>query len=384
MRINEPVAEMPGSGIREIMNRALGRPGVIRLEIGDPNFPTPRHIVEAAHAAALSGATGYTQTAGIPPLREALAEKVRARNHFTVHPDQVVVAHGGVNAIFASLLTLTRPGDEILVPEPAWPVYRMMLRVLNLVPVTYALAADSGFLPAPDELERLLTPRTGVLLLNSPSNPLGAVIGRTRMTELLEFAARHDLWTVSDEAYDEITFGDTFVSAASIAPDHVVSCYSFSKTYAMTGWRIGYAVAPPEIAPTLAKCQEPLLTCVSTPTQHAALAALTGSQDVVREMREAYRSRRDLALSVLERSALRAFRPEGAFFLWIDVRSTGLPSRDLALRLLDEHAVALAFGTTFGEVGEGFVRVSLASSEEALTEGLTRLVDFAGSLVARG
>jgi aspartate/methionine/tyrosine aminotransferase len=296
----------------------------------------------------------------------------------------VVVAHGGVNAIFASLLTLTRAGDEILLPEPAWPVYRMMLRVLNLVPVTYALTADSGFLPAPDELERLLTPRTGVLLLNSPSNPLGAVIGRTRMTELLEFAAGHDLWTVSDEAYDEITFGDTFVSAAAIAPDHVVSCYSFSKTYAMTGWRIGYAVAPPEVAPTLAKCQEPLLTCVSTPTQHAALAALTGSQDVVREMREAYRSRRDLALSVLEGSALRAFRPEGAFFLWIDVRSTGLPSHDLALRLLDERAVALAFGTTFGEAGEGFVRVSLASSEEALTEGLTRLVDFAGSLGAQG
>jgi aspartate/methionine/tyrosine aminotransferase len=163
----------------------------------------------------------------------------------------------------------------------------------------------------------------------------------------------------------------------------VVSCYSFSKTYAMTGWRIGYAVAPPEVAPTLAKCQEPLLTCVSTPTQHAALAALTGSQDVVREMREAYRSRRDLALSVLEGSALRAFRPDGAFFLWIDVSSTGLASRDLALRLLDEHAVALAFGTTFGDMGEGFVRVSLASSEEALSEGLTRLVDFAGSLVAQ-
>jgi aspartate/methionine/tyrosine aminotransferase len=371
---------MPRSGIREIMDAAWGRPDVIRLEAGEPNFPTPAHIVEAAHVAALEGHTGYTPTAGIPQLREALATKVRERNGYSVAPEQVIVAQGGVEGIYASLLALTRPGDEILLPDPAWPNFLMMARLLNLVAVTYPLTADEGFMPTVDTLEELSSGRTTVLVLNSPSNPLGAVIGRSRMIELLSFAERHGLWTLSDECYDEICFDGTFVSPASISPDRVVSTYSFSKTYAMTGWRVGYATAPVELAPTLAKCQEPLLSCVNTPAQYAALAAVTGPQQVVAGMRDAYRRRRDAALTVLDRSPLHAFTPQGAFYLWVDVRSTGLPSRELAFRLLEEHGVAVAPGTAFGERGQGFVRVSLASSEEALTVGLGRLVDFAASL----
>jgi aspartate/methionine/tyrosine aminotransferase len=197
------------------------------------------------------------------------------------------------------------------------------------------------------------------------------------MTELLEFAARHQLWTLSDECYDEITFDDSFVSPASIAAERLVTVYSFSKTYAMTGWRIGYAVTPPELAATLAKVQEPLLSCVNTPTQHAALAAVTGPQQVVTEMREAYRRRRDLALGVLEGTPLHAFRPSGAFYLWVDVRAAGMSSLDFALGLLETRSVAVAPGTAFGERGEGYVRVSLASSDAVLGEGVGRLVDFA-------
>ncbi|GAC1341255.1 MAG: pyridoxal phosphate-dependent aminotransferase [Candidatus Dormibacteria bacterium] len=380
LRLNPAIAEMGRSGIRDIMDAAWGRAAVIRLEVGEPDFPTPAHVVEAAHAAALEGHTGYMPSAGIPQLREALAVKVQERNGYSVEPFQTIVTQGGVEAIYASLLTLTQPGDEILLPDPAWPNFLMMARLLNLTAVTYPLTSEAGFVPTPETLEGLVTERTSVIVVNSPSNPLGAVIGRSRMTELLEFVERHGLWMVSDECYDEISFSGTFVSPASIAPERVVSVYSFSKTYAMTGWRIGYAVAPRELAPTLAKAQEPLISCVNTPTQHAALAALTGPQQIVAEMRDAYHQRRDLALTVLAGATLHAFTPEGAFYLWVDIRGIGLPSREVAMRLLDERGVAVAPGSAFGERGEGFLRVSLASSAGALSEGLRRLVDFATSV----
>jgi aspartate aminotransferase len=378
--VNPAVSGMARSGIREIMDAAWGRPGVIRLEVGEPDFPTPPHIVEAAHIAMLEGHTGYQPSAGIAPLREALATKVRERNGYTVTPQQTIVTQGGVEALFASLLTLTRPGDEVLLPDPAWPNFLLMAQMLNLRAVTYPLTADAGFVPTLETLEPLVTERTAAIVVNSPSNPLGAVIDRARMTELVEFTERHGLWMVSDECYDEISFDDTFVSPASISAERVVSVYSFSKTYAMTGWRIGYAVAPPSVAPSLAKGQEPIISCVNAPTQYAALAAMTGPQEVVAEMRDAYRQRRDLAMSVLDGSPLRAFTPRGAFYLWVDVRDTGMQSRELAMRLLEERNVAAVPGTAFGERGEGFLRVSLASSAESISEGLRRLIDLAGSL----
>jgi aspartate aminotransferase len=378
--LNPAVAGMARSGIREIMDAAWGRPGVIRLEVGEPDFPTPPHIIEAAHVAMLEGHTGYQPSAGIAPLREALAHKVRQRNGYTVTPQQVIVTQGGVEALFASLLTLARPGDEVLMPDPAWPNFLLMARMQNLTAVTYPLTAETGFLPTVDTLESLVTDRTTAIVINSPSNPLGAVIDRARMTELLDFTERHGLWMISDECYDEISFEGTFVSPASIAPEHVISVYTFSKTYAMTGWRVGYAVVPLTVAPTLAKGQEPIISCVNAPAQYAALAAVTGPQSVVGEMRDAYHRRRDLALEVLAGTALPAFTPSGAFYLWVDTSATGLPSRELAMRLLEERNVAVAPGSAFGSRGEGFLRVSLASSAESISEGLHRLLDLAGSL----
>jgi len=380
LRVNPAVTGMARSGIREVMDAAWGRHDVIRLEVGEPDFPTPPHIIEAAHVAALEGHTGYMPSAGLPQLREALAVKVRERNGYSVTPEQTIVTQGGVEAIYASLLTLTQPGDEILLPDPAWPNFLMMARLLNLTAVTYPLTAEFGFQPTVETLEELVSDRTSVIVINSPSNPVGAVVDRARMTELLEFANRHRLWVVSDECYDEISFDGTFVSPASISSERVVSVYSFSKTYAMTGWRIGYAVAPAQLAAILAKCQEPLISCVNTPTQYAALAAVTGAQELVTGMRDAYRERRDVALAVLEASPLQALTPQGAFYLWVDIRSTRLRSRDLAMRLLKERGVAVAPGSAFGERGEGFVRVSLASSAEALEEGVRRLVDLAASV----
>jgi aspartate/methionine/tyrosine aminotransferase len=246
MKLNSVAAAMPHSGIREIMNAAWGRPDVLHLEVGQPDFPTPPPIVAAAAEAARAGHTGYTPTAGIPALREALAAKVRRVNGFTVEPDQIVLGNGGAETLTACALALTEPGDGILLPDPAWPNFLAMAQLLRLDVAHYGLTPAGGFLPEVAELERLVTPRTRVLLLNSPSNPLGAVIGRERMEELLDFAARHQLWVLSDECYDQITFDDSAVSPASLDRDgRVVTVFSFSKTYAMTGWRLGYAAAPP-------------------------------------------------------------------------------------------------------------------------------------------
>jgi aspartate/methionine/tyrosine aminotransferase len=374
MKVNSAAAAMPHSGIREIMNAAWGRPDVLHLEVGQPDFRTPAPIVAAAAEAARAGHTGYTPTAGIPALREALAAKVRRVNGFAVEPDQIVLGNGGAETLTACMLALTDPGDGVLLPDPAWPNFLMMAQLLRLEVAHYGLTPAGGFLPDMAELERLVTPRTRVLLLNSPSNPLGAVIGRPRMEELLDFAARHQLWVLSDECYDQITFDDTAVSPASLDRDgRVVTVFSFSKTYAMTGWRLGYAAAPPDVADVLVKSQEPLISCVNTPTQYAGLAALETPPEVLASMVAAYRRRRDTVVDRLTELGMEVFRPAGAFYAWVDVAASGLGAREFALRLLEEEHVAAAPGTAFGARGEGFLRLSLATAEEDLAEAATRI-----------
>ena len=369
---------MPVSRIREVMELAWKDPEAIHLEVGEPDFPTPEHVVEAAHRAARIGLTRYAPNAGVPELRQALAEKVALRNGYGATPEQVVVTQGGIQALYLALRALLEPGDEVLLPDPAWPNYRMIAHLLDASVLSYPLVAEAGFLPSPEDLERLVTPRTRVILVNSPSNPLGTVVPRELMEGLLAFARGRGLWFISDEVYDEVVFDDTFVSAGSVAErgDRLVSIYSFSKVYAMTGWRVGYLVAPPDLARILTGMQEPIISCVNTPAQMAALAAVTGPQDVVREMSDSYRSRRDELLEVLRRAGLPSSRPSGAFYVWTDVSAAGVPSMDLARSLIEREHVAVAPGSAFGELGEGYVRLSLASSREDLLEGTSRLNRF--------
>ena len=381
MHVNPAAGAMPASGIREIMNAAWGRADVIHLEVGQPDFPTPAHIVEAAHQAMLAGHTGYTPTAGIPALRTALADKIRLKNGYSVDATQVVLGNGGDQALHATLTAMTVPGDGVLLPNPAWPNFDMMAALLGLRVAHYPLTAAGGYVPDVADLERLVTPATRVLLLNSPSNPLGSVIGEQRMAELLAFAAAHDLWVLSDECYDEITFGDVAVSPAALDRDgRVASVYSFSKTYAMTGWRLGYVAAPPRLAEVLTKVQEPLVSCLNTPTQYAAMAALESPPQVLAGMVDAYRRRRDTVTDQLQEQGMTAFRPAGAFYTWVDVSAAGIGAREFALQLLAEESVALAPGTAFGSGGEGYVRMSLAASEADLVEGVTRLARLWGRL----
>jgi aspartate aminotransferase len=381
-RPSATVESMPRSGIREIMDLAWATPGVIHLEVGEPNFATPPHVIEAADRAAREGYTKYTPNAGLPQLREALAEKLRSRNRIAIDPDQVVVTHGAVGALFTSLLALLEPGDGILLPDPGWPNYRMMAELVRADARYYPLTPEGAYLPQLTDLERLLGPHTRVLLLNTPSNPLGAIIPEAQMRALLAFAADHDLWVISDECYDEIVFDGSFVSAGALAEDErVVAAFSFSKTYAMTGWRVGYAAVPKPLAADLTKLQEPVISNVNAPAQMAALAAVTGPQQMVREMTAQYRTRRDQVLDALTPTELRAFPPSGAFYLWIDVTACSSSSMEFARTLIREDRVSLVPGTAFGPSGEGAVRLSLATSSELLLEGARRMSQAARRLI---
>ncbi len=373
--VSPDIAAIPVSGIRELMNAAWATPGAIHLAAGQPNFPTPPHVVRAAHEAALAGQTAYVSDAGIPELREALAAKIRRVNGYGVAAENVIVSAGGGEGIFATLAALLAPGDGILLPDPGWPNFAMGAGMLRARTLFYPLDASRDYLPEIADLERLCDARTKVLLINSPSNPLGTVIPRERMRELAAFAERRGLWLVSDECYDQTVFDDRFVSAGAVAdPDRTIAIYTFSKTYAMTGWRVGYVAAPERVAAQLAKLQEPLISCVNTPSQYAALAALNGPQAIVEEMRTAYRERRDEVCARLARGGVPAPVPSGAFYVWADVRAGGTSSRDFALRLLRERGVAVAPGSAFGARGEGYVRISLATEPAELVEGIDRLV----------
>ena len=385
MDLGKSLAAMPSSGIRDTFERIATMTDVINLAPGEPNFPTPPHIVEAAARATEAGHTKYVSNAGLPELRERLCDKLKSQNGITVGSDELIVTHGAMGALYSAFAALVEPGDEVLLPDPSWPNFLMMATLRSAAVKTYRVAAKNGFLPDMAELEAMVSRKTRLLLINTPLNPIGSIIPRRRMQELLDFAQAHDLWLVCDEAYDALTYNDQFVSAAALSHrERVIGIYSFSKTYAMTGWRIGYMVVPREIAPVLADLQEAMISCASTPGQWAALAALEGPQDVVDEMRDAYAARRQLALDTLARHGVSAHPPDGAFYLWIDIAGAGLPSWEFANILLEEDGVAIVPGLDFGPGGEGYVRASLASAPEAIAEGLDRLGQLHAKLAANG
>ncbi len=356
------------------MDLAWKTPNCLHLEVGEPDFQTPEHIREGGIRAIVDGKTRYTPNAGIPELRSAIADKILRTNGYQVEPTQIIVASGAVEAIFASLVTMLNPGDEILLPDPGWPNFRMMADLLSARIIYYPLRSENGFLPDPQEIADRITPRTRVLLVNFPSNPLGSVANVELLERLYAVAQAHDLWIVSDECYDQVVFEESSPSPARIDPDgRVIATYSFSKTYAMTGWRVGYAAVPKGLAETLSKVQEPLISCVSGPSQYAALAALEGPQERVTEMVDAYRARRDAALSACDELGLTYLVPKGAFYLWLSIE--GRDSTDFALDLINKKSVAIAPGSAFGENGNGWVRISLANSAEAVVKGIHAIAE---------
>jgi aspartate/methionine/tyrosine aminotransferase len=364
------ISALPRSGIREVMELALELPDAIRLEIGDPDFTTPAHVVDAAAEAARAGFTHYAPGIGLPSLRGLIAEKVRARNGLDCTAADVVVTTGACGALHSCLLALLDPGDELLVPDPGWTTYTPMALAAGVVPVPYPLDRSRGFALDVDALSGRIGPRTKALVLNSPGNPSSTTLGRDELAAALALAERHGLWVLSDECYEELVLDGSHVSTAALGPERVISVFSFSKTYAMTGWRVGYAVATGPVARLLAKAQEPVVSSASTISQKAAEAALTGPQDCVTAMRDAYRRRRDTALSLLDDAGVPYVRPDAAFYLMVDV---GGDASAFCRRLLLEQRVAVVPGDAFGAGGAGLVRVSLGASDEAVAEGVSRL-----------
>jgi aspartate aminotransferase len=372
--VSPTAAGVPGSGIREIVNLVVERGGdVLRLEIGEPDFRTPEHVVEAAHRAALAG-VGYTQSVGTLALREAISAKLERVNELRCPPERVIVCQGAVQGCSAVLSALLQPGDEVLIADPAWPNYEMLALLHGAVPVRYPTPAERGFLPDVGEVEALVGPRTRVLVVNSPSNPAGAVFPPELVEGLVELARRRDLVVLADEVYDELIFEGGSANMASLDPERVVGLYSFSKTYAMTGWRVGYVAAPAWLAPALWTLQEPLISCISAVSQAAALAALEGPQDCVAEMREAYRRRRDLVVRLLGEAGIEVSTPHGAFYLMLPF-AAGVDGRMAAFDLV-EHGVSVAPGSAFGQAARDHARLSLASSEQVLSAAVERLVGW--------
>jgi aspartate aminotransferase len=365
-------ARVPGSGIREIVNLVIERGGdVLRLEIGEPDFRTPAHVIEAGHRAAMAGAR-YTQSAGTLALREAISAKLERVNQLRCPPDRVIVTQGAAQGCSVVLAAVLEPGDEVLIADPAWPNYEMLVLLHGAVAVRYPSPPERGFLPDVAEIERLVGPRTRALVLNSPSNPAGAVFPPELVAGLVELARRHDLVVLADEVYDELIFEGSRANAASLDPEQVVGLYSFSKTYSMTGWRVGYVAAPAWLAPALWTLQEPLISCVSQVSQAAAVAALEGPQDCVAEMREAYRRRRDLVVRLLGEAGIEVQPPHGAFYLMLPF-ATGVDGRLAAFDLV-EHGVSVAPGSAFGDAARDHARLSLARGEEVLGEAIERVV----------
>ncbi len=379
----KPLAEtalrIPRSGIREIMDLALAaeKDGpVIHLEVGQPDFATPAHVVEATCRAVREGHTRYISTAGIAPLREAAARSYERRTGVATSASQILVTTGAMMSLATSFLALLEPGDEVLLPDPGWPNYSTSVTLARGISVPYKLRAPL-FLPDLDELQSLLTARTKILLVCSPSNPTGQVHDAALTEALVAFARRNDLWVVSDEIYSEIVFENPAPSVLSFDTDErCLVINGVSKTYAMTGYRIGFTRGRADYINVAAKLQEPFVSCGTGFSQLAAVAALEGPQECVARMCAAYRSRRDIALDVLREHGRYRYTPGGAFYVLVDISAAAMDSRDFAVRLLKEKRVAVAPGSTFGRLSAGAVRVSVASRDEDVREGIKRICDF--------
>ena len=370
---------MPRSAIREIMALAAGREDVIHMEIGEPDFSTPEHIITGAFEAARAGFTKYSPNPGLTSLRTQIADYVSGNWDSTVSADRVVVTTGAVGGLFSALMTVTDSGDEILIPDPGWPNYESIVHLAGAKPVRFELGAATGFVPDVASIERRITPRTKAIMVNSPGNPTGAVLPAEIMRSIGDLAERHGLFVVSDEIYEDIIFDGEHVTAAHYVPDDRLFVVSgASKTYAMTGWRLGYVICPSDLATIAATLQEPVASCASSVSQKAYEAALAGPQDCVAQFREIYRRRRDILLDVLGNTGLLPVVPAGAFYALVDItdRHAAQGSLAFAKRLLEEKNIATVPGITFGPSCDRYVRVAFTTDDESLRDGLTVLRDF--------
>jgi len=379
-RIASRVSQLTGEGALEVFSRAkeLERQGrsIIHLELGEPDFHPAAPVVDAVRDAVAAGRDRYVSTRGVPALREAVAGYLKRTRRLEVAAEQVLIAPGCKMALSLAMMALIEPGDEVLYPDPGFPIYPSFTRGLGATAAPFGLVEKNKFQPDLSEIAAKITPRTRLLIFNSPNNPTGTVFSEAALAQIAELARKHDLWIISDEIYARILFSGEYKSIWALPgmAERTVIVDGFSKSFAMTGWRLGYAVAPKHVVDAMDLLVLNTFTCAAEFTQVAAIEALRDTTNSVEAMVGEYRKRRDLFVAGLNRiPGFRCLLPEGAFYAWVNIEDTGMPAEEVAKLLLEEAGVAGIAGAAFGPQGKDYLRFSLVSARNLLEEALERM-----------
>lgn len=383
-RLADHVRDIPRSGIRDFFEIVQTMDDVVSLGIGEPDFATPWHIREAAIYALEKGRTGYTSNLGLPRLRRSIADYVRKKFGLKYEPlTEILVSVGVSEAIDLALRALLNPGDEVLYHEPCYVSYAPSITLARGVARAIETRAEDGFSLRPDALEKAITPRTKVLMLNFPTNPTGATMTAAQWEPIAEICVRHDLIVLADEIYSELTFEGGAHATIATCPgmqERTVFLHGLSKAFAMTGWRIGYACAPAPLIEAMMKIHQYAILCAPIMGQDAAIEALDRGEESVANMRREYERRRNFITAALNDMGLACLKPKGSFYVFPRISSTGLSSREFSMQLLQGHNVAVVPGTAFGPSGEGHVRCSFATGLDQIKIAMERMAGFVQSL----
>lgn len=383
--LSDKVIKMKPSGIRKFFDIVSEMPDAISLGVGEPDFDTPWNIREEGIYSLEKGRTFYTSNAGLLELREAICEYNERRFQLMYDPKkEIMLTVGGSEGIDVALRAMLNPGDEVIIPEPCYVSYLPCVQLADGVPVTISLKNENQFRLTKEELEAAITDKTKILVMAFPNNPTGAIMTREDLEAIAEVIIKHDLYVISDEIYAELTYSGNHVSIASLPGmrERTIVIGGFSKAFAMTGWRLGYAMGPAMIMEQMIKIHQFAIMCAPTTSQYAAIVAMRDCDKDVVHMREAYDQRRRYMLNAFKEMGLPCFEPKGAFYLFPDIREFGIPSEEFATRLLKAKKLAVVPGDAFGDCGEGFLRISYAYSLEELKTAVGRLAEFVEELRA--
>lgn len=386
--IASKAASLKPSGIRKFFDVVADMKDVISLGVGEPDFDTPWHIRDEGIYSLEKGRTFYTSNSGLTELRMEIAAYMKRTQNLDYHYlSEIFVTVGGSEAIDLAMRALINPGDEVLIPQPSYVSYEPCVVMADGIPVIIELKEENRFRLTPEELEAAITPKTKILVMPFPNNPTGAIMEREDLEKLVPIIIKHDLIVVSDEIYSELTYGGKqHISIAGFPgmQERTILINGFSKAYAMTGWRLGYACGPAEIMKQMIKIHQYCIMCAPTTSQYAAVEALRNGDEDVRKMRESYDERRRFVLYTMSKMGIPCFEPEGAFYVFPCIKEFGMSSDDFATDLLRQEKVAIVPGTAFGDCGEGYLRISYAYSIDSLKKALGRLENYVQKLRARG
>ncbi|MFC4386308.1 aminotransferase [Gracilibacillus marinus] len=377
--LSDKVQEIQPSGIRKFFDLASKMENVISLGVGEPDFVTPWNVIEASYHSLEQGYTAYTANAGLLELRQEISLYLNQYFSVEYNPEnQLIVTVGASQAFDIALRAVVNPGEEVIIVEPCFVAYESTVRLAGGIPVTVSASSENGFKVTKEQLEKAITDKTKAIIICSPNNPTGTVLTKSELEAIAKVVTKHDLLVISDEIYAELSYDEKAVSMAAIEGlyDRTILISGFSKSFAMTGWRLGYAAGPVDIIQAMTKIHQYTIMCAPTMAQHGALEALRNGRDSVEEMTTSYRHRRNFVVKALNEMGLECHLPGGAFYVFPSIKKTGMTSEEFAERLLEEEQVAVVPGHVFGESGEGYIRCSYATSIKQLDQAMKRMGKF--------